>query len=170
MHLKDFAKSGNPRTLFAAFLYFDISFMVWVMLGPLGNSIAEEFHLTAAQKGLMTGVPILKAGDDHDGLAVEAIGHEAGDKQPSDCHRHDLRHADQVARGGVAGHLHQQAQQGNRVEPIAQLRDHLRDPQLARIRILPQQCGIAAQAGGEWGIVSRQDDGRRKTEDGGRNQ
>jgi NNP family nitrate/nitrite transporter-like MFS transporter len=59
MHLKDFAKSGNPKTLFSAFLYFDISFMIWVMLGPLGNSIAEEFKLSASQKGLMTGVPIL---------------------------------------------------------------------------------------------------------------
>src|SRR5918911_4294829 len=59
MHLKDFAKSGNPKTLFSAFLYFDISFMIWVMLGPLGNSLAEEFHLSASQKGLMTGVPVL---------------------------------------------------------------------------------------------------------------
>jgi MFS transporter, NNP family, nitrate/nitrite transporter len=59
MKLKDFAKSGNPKTLFSAFFYFDISFMIWVMLGPLGNSIAEEFGLSAAQKGLMTGLPIL---------------------------------------------------------------------------------------------------------------
>jgi NNP family nitrate/nitrite transporter-like MFS transporter len=28
-------------------------------LGPLGNFIAEEFHLTASQKGLMTAMPIL---------------------------------------------------------------------------------------------------------------
>jgi nitrate/nitrite transporter NarK len=59
MHLKDFAKSGNPKTLFSAFLYFDISFMIWVMLGPLGNSIGDQFHLTASQKGLMTGLPVL---------------------------------------------------------------------------------------------------------------
>jgi NNP family nitrate/nitrite transporter-like MFS transporter len=59
MHFKDFAKSGNPKTLFSAFLYFDISFMIWVILGPLGNAIAAEFHLTATQKGLMTGVPVL---------------------------------------------------------------------------------------------------------------
>jgi MFS transporter, NNP family, nitrate/nitrite transporter len=59
MHFKDFVKSGNPKTLFSAFFYFDISFMVWVMLGPLGNSIAEQFNLTASQKGLMTGLPIL---------------------------------------------------------------------------------------------------------------
>jgi hypothetical protein len=33
---KAFFRSGDTPTLFAAFLYFDISFMVWVMLGPLG--------------------------------------------------------------------------------------------------------------------------------------
>ena len=33
---RDFWKSGHTPTLLAAFLYFDIAFMVWVMLGPLG--------------------------------------------------------------------------------------------------------------------------------------
>lgn len=59
MHIKQFLRSGSPATLFSAFFYFDISFMVWVMLGPLGNFIAEEFNLTASQKGLMTAMPIL---------------------------------------------------------------------------------------------------------------
>ena len=59
MRLKDFAKSGNPKTLFSAFFYFDISFMIWVMLGPLGNSITEEFNLSPTQKGIMVGVPLL---------------------------------------------------------------------------------------------------------------
>lgn len=59
MDIKQALKSGSPRTLFSAFFYFDISFMIWVMLGPLGNYIAEEFSLTAAEKGLMTGIPIL---------------------------------------------------------------------------------------------------------------
>jgi NNP family nitrate/nitrite transporter-like MFS transporter len=59
MHIKQFFRSGNPATLFSAFFYFDISFMIWVMLGPLGNFIAEEFQLTASQKGLMTAMPIL---------------------------------------------------------------------------------------------------------------
>jgi NNP family nitrate/nitrite transporter-like MFS transporter len=59
MDIKQALKSGSPGTLFSAFVYFDISFMIWVMLGPLGNFIAEEFSLTAAQKGLMTGMPIL---------------------------------------------------------------------------------------------------------------
>ncbi len=59
MHIKQFFRSGNPATLFSAFFYFDISFMIWVMLGPLGNFIAEEFNLSASQKGLMTAMPIL---------------------------------------------------------------------------------------------------------------
>jgi NNP family nitrate/nitrite transporter-like MFS transporter len=29
-----FWKSGHTPTLFAAFLYFDLSFMVWYLLGP----------------------------------------------------------------------------------------------------------------------------------------
>jgi|GEM_PF-1873686 len=59
MHIKQILKSGSPSTLFSAFIYFDISFMIWVMLGPLGNFIAEDFLLTAGQKGLMTAMPLL---------------------------------------------------------------------------------------------------------------
>ena len=36
MSLRDFRKAGHPPTLLSAFLYFDVSFMVWVILGPLG--------------------------------------------------------------------------------------------------------------------------------------
>ncbi len=54
-----FLKAGHPPTLFAAFLYFDLSFMVWVMLGPLGVQIAGDLGLTAAQKGLMVATPVL---------------------------------------------------------------------------------------------------------------
>jgi len=41
MHLRDFARSGHPPTLFSAFLYFDVSFMVWVLIGALGVYIAK---------------------------------------------------------------------------------------------------------------------------------
>jgi MFS transporter, NNP family, nitrate/nitrite transporter len=54
-----FLKSGHTPTLFAAFLYFDLSFMVWVLLGPLAVQIAADLHLTAAQKGLMVATPVL---------------------------------------------------------------------------------------------------------------
>ena len=59
MSLKQFMKAGHPPTLFAAFLYFDLSFMVWVLLGPLAVLIAGDLHLDAAQKGLMVAVPTL---------------------------------------------------------------------------------------------------------------
>lgn len=54
-----FWKAGHTPTLFAAFLYFDLSFMVWVMLGPLGVQIAQDLHLNAGQKGLMVATPVL---------------------------------------------------------------------------------------------------------------
>src|ERR1700757_4431209 len=56
---KAFFRSGDTPTLFAAFFYFDMSFMVWVMLGPLGVQIANDLKLDAAQKGLMVAVPAL---------------------------------------------------------------------------------------------------------------
>ena len=56
---KSFLKSGHWPTLLAAFLYFDLSFMVWVVLGPLGVQIARDLGLTAAQKGLMVATPVL---------------------------------------------------------------------------------------------------------------
>lgn len=57
--LKTFMKSGHPPTLFAAFLYFDFSFAVWVLNGAMGPFISEQFHLTPAQIGLMVSVPTL---------------------------------------------------------------------------------------------------------------
>lgn len=54
-----FLKAGHTPTLFAAFLYFDLSFMVWVMLGPLAVQIAQDLQLTAAQKGMMVATPVL---------------------------------------------------------------------------------------------------------------
>ena len=59
VHKTSFLKAGHAPTLFAAFLYFDLSFMVWVMLGPLGVQIARDLGLNAAQKGLMVATPVL---------------------------------------------------------------------------------------------------------------
>jgi MFS transporter, NNP family, nitrate/nitrite transporter len=59
MNNAPFFKAGHTPTLFAAFLYFDISFMVWVMLGPLGVQIARDLALSPAQKGLMVATPVL---------------------------------------------------------------------------------------------------------------
>jgi NNP family nitrate/nitrite transporter-like MFS transporter len=59
MRLKHFLAAGHMPTLVSAFLYFDVSFMVWVMIGALANSIAADFELGDAQKGFMVAVPIL---------------------------------------------------------------------------------------------------------------
>ncbi len=54
-----FFKAGHLPTLVACFLYFDVSFAVWVLLGPLAVLIAQDLHLDAGQKGLMVAVPVL---------------------------------------------------------------------------------------------------------------
>lgn len=59
MSLRGFRKAGHTPTLLSALLYFDVSFMVWVLLGPLGPFIGEAYHLSASQKGLLTAVPLL---------------------------------------------------------------------------------------------------------------
>ena len=51
--------TGHKPTVFAAFLHFDLSFMIWVLLGALGVSISEGLGLSPAQKGLMVATPIL---------------------------------------------------------------------------------------------------------------
>ncbi len=56
---KSFWQAGHKPTLFSAFLYFDLSFMVWVMLGPLAVQIAADLQLSPAQKGLMVATPVL---------------------------------------------------------------------------------------------------------------
>ena len=59
MNRKSFLAGGHLPTLFAAFLYFDISFMVWVLFGPVTPFVAEQFSLSATQKGLLAAVPLL---------------------------------------------------------------------------------------------------------------
>jgi NNP family nitrate/nitrite transporter-like MFS transporter len=67
---------GHKPTLLAAFLYFDVAFMVWVMLGPLAPIIAKDLHLNAAEKGLMVAVPTLAGAILRlvNGLLVDRIG------------------------------------------------------------------------------------------------
>ncbi len=52
-------RRGHTPTLVAAFLHFDLSFMLWVLVGALGALIAKDLHLSSAQKGWLVGVPIL---------------------------------------------------------------------------------------------------------------
>ena len=54
-----FLQSGHFPTLVAALLYFDVSFMVWVLLGPLAPFLREQFGLTGTQQGLLVAIPLL---------------------------------------------------------------------------------------------------------------
>lgn len=73
---KSFWESGHRPTLIASFLYFDLAFMVWVMLGPLAPDISKELALEPAQKGLMVAVPTLAGAVLRlvNGLLVDRIG------------------------------------------------------------------------------------------------
>ncbi len=59
MNLRALTATGHWPTLTAAFLYFDVSFMVWVLLGPLAVHISKDLGLSAAQKGMMVAIPVL---------------------------------------------------------------------------------------------------------------
>jgi NNP family nitrate/nitrite transporter-like MFS transporter len=82
---KSFWKAGHPPTLIAAFLYFDVSFMVWVLLGPLAPIISKDLLLDPAQKGMMVAIPTLAGAvlrivngllSDRIGQKVTAIGNQ----------------------------------------------------------------------------------------------
>ena len=59
MFKRGFLRAGHLPTLLSAFFYFDMSFMVWVMLGPLAVQISHDLGLNAAQKGFMVALPVL---------------------------------------------------------------------------------------------------------------
>jgi len=59
MNFADFKRAGHWPTLLSAFLYFDISFMVWVVLGPLSLYITQELGLSIDEKFTIVAVPIL---------------------------------------------------------------------------------------------------------------
>ncbi len=64
MKLGELKTAGHLPTLIAAFLYFDFSFMVWTMLGPLSTEISQSlaahgFQLDPNQKATLLAIPIL---------------------------------------------------------------------------------------------------------------
>lgn len=71
-----FWRAGHKPTLIASFLYFDLAFMVWVLLGPLAPDIAQTLSLTPAEKGLMVATPTLMGALLRvvNGLLVDRIG------------------------------------------------------------------------------------------------
>lgn len=56
---REFLKAGHLPTLLSAFFYFDMSFMVWVLLGALAVQMSGDLQLNAAQKGFMVALPVL---------------------------------------------------------------------------------------------------------------
>jgi len=56
---KSFWKSGHKPTLFSAFLYFDMSFMVWVLIGPLAVVIMQDYPMDPVQKANLVALPVL---------------------------------------------------------------------------------------------------------------
>ncbi|MDO9207691.1 MAG: MFS transporter, partial [Sulfuricurvum sp.] len=64
MKFGDLKKEGHWPTLFAAFLYFDFSFMMWTMLGPLATEIGESlslrgFTMNDDQQATLLAIPVL---------------------------------------------------------------------------------------------------------------
>ncbi len=52
-------RAGHWPSLFGAWLHFEVSFVVWLLVGALGVLIAQEFGLNASEKGLLVAVPLL---------------------------------------------------------------------------------------------------------------
>jgi NNP family nitrate/nitrite transporter-like MFS transporter len=51
--------AGHLPTLLACFLHFDLSFMLWVLVGALGVFVSASLRLGPAEKALVVAVPIL---------------------------------------------------------------------------------------------------------------
>jgi len=58
-NFKTFLRAGHAPTLFASFLYFDLTFAIWVLNGAMAPFIKETFNLSAAEVGFMGSGPLL---------------------------------------------------------------------------------------------------------------
>ena len=56
---KGFLQAGHKPSLISAFLYFDVSFMIWVLLGPLAVIMMDDIQMTASQKANLVALPVL---------------------------------------------------------------------------------------------------------------
>jgi NNP family nitrate/nitrite transporter-like MFS transporter len=52
-------RSGHWPSLLGAWLHFEVSFMVWLLIGALSIAISEEFALSGFEKGVLVGIPLL---------------------------------------------------------------------------------------------------------------
>lgn len=61
MTVRELTRAGHWPSLLAGFLHFETSCAVWVLLGVLGPSLAEELGPSPTVKGLLVGTPLLAA-------------------------------------------------------------------------------------------------------------
>ena len=59
MNWREFGKAGHWPTLLAAFLYFDVSFMAWVVLGPLMLYLGQDLGFSVEERFGLVAIPIL---------------------------------------------------------------------------------------------------------------
>jgi NNP family nitrate/nitrite transporter-like MFS transporter len=59
MNWRELKQVGHWPTLLSAFLYFDVSFMVWVVLGPLSLYLSQDLGLSIEEKFSVVSIPIL---------------------------------------------------------------------------------------------------------------
>ena len=71
-------RSGHWPSLLGAWLHFEVSFMVWLLVGALSIAISEEFGLSAFQKGVLVGIPLL--GGSLLRIVIGPLGDRAGAK------------------------------------------------------------------------------------------
>ena len=107
MKFAEFKKAGHWPTLLAAFLYFDISFMAWVALGPLMVYIAHDMNLAVSEKFTLVAIP--------------GSGRRAAACSDGRPRRHHRRQANRHHR---ADHRHR----GDRLGVAVRARQQARDP------------------------------------------
>lgn len=59
MKFSDFKQAGHWPTLLSSFLYFDVSFMSWVALGPLMLYISRDMGFSVDEKFTLVAIPVL---------------------------------------------------------------------------------------------------------------
>ncbi len=100
MNLREFRRAGHAPTLLGAFLYFDVSFMVWLLPGALANSIVPDFGLSDCAEGLDGGRAAARRGRAPAGARPPDRPHRrASDHHPGDV-PDDASPAPRLALGG----------------------------------------------------------------------
>lgn len=71
-----FWSSGQKSILLGAFLFTEVSFMVWILIGVLGVHIARDLGLSPSKMGLLAALPILTGtlGRLPVGIMVDRVG------------------------------------------------------------------------------------------------